>query len=499
MTYLVLGGGTAGLLAALALKKANADCHVHIYQSSEIGVIGVGEGTTYVITGFLHDFLDIPPGDFFSSVRPTWKLGIRYLWGARDHFNYTFTHQTNWKWHSLSRFNGFYCREDFTAADPCSALMDAGKVFARLENGDPLVERSAAYHLENAMLIRFLTDRCSKAGIQIHDDTLIHAKRGDKGIEWLEFERSGRQVADLYVDCSGFRGELIGKALAEPESDFRDALFCNRAVVGGWDRRSGESILPYTVAETMNAGWAWRIEHEERIHRGYVFCTDLMSEDAAVNELRNKNPQIGEVRAVAFPSGMRRRSWVENVVAIGNSAGFVEPLEATAIHVICEESRLLAGLLRDHEGLVSDSVKAYYNRRMGDLWLSIRDFLAVHYKFNTRLDTPFWRLCRNEIRLGDAEAVVDYYRAHGPNASTGNELLRRWDPFGVEGYFTMLIGMGIGWDENTPVLDEERRFFESKREEFRKLAANGYSSEDALELVHSQRWKWTEGYFGARG
>ena len=189
------------------------------------------------------------------------------------------------------------------------------------------------------------------------------------------------------MDASGFRAELLGRALEVPFKSYTDALFCNRAVIGGWTR-TDEIIKPYTLAETMDAGWAWQIEHETFLNHGYVYSSSFITDDAAREEFLRKNPKVSnEPRIVKFRSGRYETMWKGNVVGIGNASGFVEPLEASAIQVIILQSRTLA------------------------------DFLAVHYKFNTRLDTPFWQAARSDIPLGEGEGVVEFYRETAPAPS----------------------------------------------------------------------------------
>src|SRR6185295_11334759 len=194
---------------------------------------------------------------------------------------------------------------------------------------------------------------------------------------------------DFFIDASGFRSELLGRTLEEPFVSFASSLYCDRAIVGGWDR-TDEPILPYTTAETMDAGWCWQIEHEKWINRGYVYSSAFLRDEVAREELLRKNPKVeGEPRLVTFRSGRYQRLWVGNVVAVGNAAGFVEPLEATALQVICVEASTLTDSLLDSLSTPTPTLIQLYNEYNTRAWDDIRDFLAVHYKFNTRLDSPF--------------------------------------------------------------------------------------------------------------
>ena len=208
--------------------------------------------------------------------------------------------------------------------------MTHNQVFPRRPDGLPHITRDPAYHIENEHFVTFLEQYATKLGIQIMDDTVVEVKQNERGIAGLLLASGQTVAADLYVDSSGFRSVLLGKALGEPFRSFKASLFCERAVVGGW-QRSEEPIKPYTTAETMNAGWCWQIEHEHRINRGYVYSPDFISDDEAEQEFRAKNPKVGSTRIVKFVSGRYERAWVKNVVAIGNAGGFVEPLESTSL------------------------------------------------------------------------------------------------------------------------------------------------------------------------
>jgi hypothetical protein len=191
-------------------------------------------------------------------------------------------------------------------------------------------------------------------------------------------------AADFFVDASGFRSELVGRVLGEPQISYSKTLFCDRAIIGGWPR-TDEPIHPYTLCETMDSGWCWQIEHEHWINRGYVYCSRFLDDDSARAELLRKNPKIAnEPRLVKFPSFRLARNWVGNVVAIGNASGFVEPLEATALSAICVQVRTVAETLADSGGLPTPSMVGICNELNADAWDDIRDFLGIHYAFNTR-------------------------------------------------------------------------------------------------------------------
>src|SRR5206468_4394605 len=258
------------------------------------------------------------------------------------------------------------------------------------------------FHIENKKLVGWLENRCRDHGVGILDAT-VRAEKGGEGIDSLVTETGERITAELFVDASGFRSELLGRALGEPFRDYHDALFCDRAVIGGWPR-TNEPILPYTTAETMDAGWCWQIEHEHFINRGYVYSSKFISDNAALEEFLRKNAKVAtQPRVVKFRSGRCERSWVGNVVGVGNAVGFVEPLEATALQVICVEVSTLADSLLDSLCEPTPTLIRLYNDYNARAWDDIRDFLAVHYKFNTRVNSTFWQACRNDTALHSAQ------------------------------------------------------------------------------------------------
>lgn len=306
----VLGAGSAGLIAALTLKRRMPALGVRIVRDPSIGVIGVGEGSTPNFVKHLFDFLQIPRRTFYEKAKPTWKLGIRFLWGPRGRFDYTFDQQLDQSFVELKMPNGFFCRDSMENSSICSALMNQGKAFPRQQNQTPYIQSWYSFHVENEHLVEALEAECRTSGVEFVDGRMVRAERGEQGVQSILLE-DGRQIsADFFVDASGFRGELISGVLEEPFVSFEQTLFCDRAVVGGW-ARTDEPILPYTTAEQMDAGWCWQIEHEHHINRGYVFCSDMISDDDACEEFRRKNPKVPDSpRVVPFTAGQIGRAHV---------------------------------------------------------------------------------------------------------------------------------------------------------------------------------------------
>ncbi len=469
----ILGGGTAGFLAGLAFRQQLPELDVVIVRSKKMGVIGVGEGTIVSVVHFLHNFLGLDSKAFNRAVEPSIKLGIRYLWGERPFFNYTFTPQLSAPKPGLRLPTGYYCQDDFEFADMSSALMCHDKACLRTPSGEPALRGGFAYHLENEKFVEHLETLADDAGLTKIDDVVTGVERGPRGVKALQLESGDRVEGDFFIDCSGFRSELLGSTEGAEYVRFDDALLCDRAIVGGW-ARTNEPYHPFTTAETMDAGWSWQIEHDHAINRGYVFSSAFMSDDEAQAEFKRKNPALGSVRAVPFPAGAYRESWIGNVIALGNSAGFVEPLEATAIGMICDGVLNTVRVFEASGCRPMEAQRKQFNTMTFKNWTIIRDFLALHYKYNTRLNTPFWQAARADVALGDLGPLCEFYEAVGPDLSLLGPDLKR-DFFGADGYLAMLVGQGVPYERDATLTATEVDQWDSMREAIRLRARDGMS------------------------
>ena len=242
------------------------------------------------------------------------------------------------------------------------------------------------------------------------DAHLVDHRLADDGALASVQADDGREFAfDLFVDCTGFRSALLGGALGVGFKSYSSSLYTNAALAGPAPHNS--KVAPYTGCDTLDAGWCWSVPQLEEDRRGYVFSTDYLSVDAAEAEMRRHCPALGEVRLVRFAPGRRTAWWVQNVVAIGNSYGFVEPLQATALHMIVHEAVMLVKwirkgwpLNRDHESV---------NRQIAAIWDDICALIALHYKYNFRRNSAFWRQARSDVDLLALAPVIDEAIATG--------------------------------------------------------------------------------------
>ena len=498
-SVLIFGGGSAGFLAALTLKRRLPELPVTILRSKDIGIIGVGEGTTTTVGYHLHHYCNLDVATFYRLVEPQWKIGIRFEWGPRPYFNYVFGYELDTIYPPLPRGTGYYLdgEEAFETAGLQSRLMHENKIWLRRPDGRPqLCASEWTYHLENEKLVAYFETVAGHLGIPIIEGTATEVLQNDHGISSVKLESGEVLTADLYLDCSGFRSELLGKALGEPFHSYRDSLFCDRAVIGGWSREE-EPIKPYTTAETMSSGWCWQIEHEYHINRGYVFASAFASDTEAETEFRTKNPKVQSTRIVPFRAGRYERLWVKNVVAIGNAAGFVEPLEASALSAICMQCQALAEVLADANFQPRASTISNFNRHLNRSFDTIRTFLALHYRFNRRLDTPFWRECLEKVELHEAARFVEFYRENGPSVLWRRLLLDTNDAreFGTEGHLAMLVGMGVPYDSAYRPSAEERLQWQRIQQKITERVRDAFTVPQALQMIRAPGWKWPDKFY----
>ena len=436
----VLGGGTAGYLAALALRRKLPDLKVTVIESPNVPVIGVGEATTPLLPAFLHGTLGLDIFDFFEEVRPTFKLGIRFLWGkpAPYAFNYPFAAGLLEDAMAHDGSPNGYCLP--------SLLMSAGRgPLIRLEDGGlAWTPEPFAYHVDNRRLVTYLRKAAEIAGIyrrQLHIVSAELEERGDPDGATVAALITGdgeRLAYDFFIDASGFSSLLLRKELGSPFHSFSSSLPTDSALV--FETPRGGPLAPYTSAETLDAGWAWSLPQREKDHRGYVFSSAHVSPQEAHDEIRRRFPDLQEPRLLRFRCGRQALAFKANVFALGNAYGFVEPLESTALHMVVVALHLL---LRQFPAAPWEPAnRRRLNEHLGGFWDQLRDFLALHFRFNTRLDTPFWRDCRSLVDLGGGEEALAFYRQRG-NLSSSPHLYRFDSLWGDFGRDLILRGQGV--------------------------------------------------------
>lgn len=458
-------------MAALACKRRFPQLQVEVVHSPDIPVIGVGESTTPAIPRFLHEDLRIDRGEFFRAVEPSWKLGLKLEWGPPEvpHFYYPFDVHLNRHVPGSQHSVGYHMLADPDDASLFTALMERNKAPCAIRNGQVQFDQRAAYHIKNELYISYLQKKSEQAGCSVTAAEVRGVNRDEQGnIASLRLADGRDLAADFFIDSTGYRSLLLGKTLEEKYVSYSQSLFCDTAVVGSWKR--SDEILPYTTCTTMNHGWCWRIDFHDIVTRGYVHSSAFCTPEEAMREMKEKNPKLpDDLRALKFPSGRYENFWVKNVAAIGNAAGFVEPTEATALHAATEQIHFLLSGLNDGGLRIVPAIRDLENQRFRRVWDDIRDFLAIHYRFNRKLDTPFWRHCREAVDIAGAAPIVDYYRQAGPSGLS-TALLDGMSIFNFNGYMSILLGQQLPTEAYVPQTANDKAAWNSIRDLIRAEA-----------------------------
>lgn len=484
---LILGGGTAGYFTALAFRKQRPDLRITLVESSRIPVIGVGEATTPVILPFIHHVLGISPSEFYEKVKPSWKLGIKFDWGKKNRDAFYNPFGIN----NLLEAYGFNHSLDYATLG--TSLMMSGKgLFALNDEGrhqSLLDQVGYAYHLENKHLIAFLKEKLLESGVQWIDRQVMDVNLNEEGeVKSLVTDHNENIEADFFVDCTGFKSILLEKTMGSEFISYEKSLFTDRAITGKFSDQGKPD--PYTLAQTMKHGWNWQIPVHGENHRGYVYSSDHCTAEEAQAEMHAQHPEIQEFHAIKFRSGRHKEFWKKNVVAIGNAYGFVEPLESTGLHMIIESVQALIRNMPVSKKSENTAIKQFLNEKIGSQWDYIKGFLAIHYKYNEKVDSEFWKRCQHETDVSEVQELLDIYREWGPLTAIEEqdpELLRPFvfdRIFGTHGFDYMLMGQGLPYGNRFKFNKSESDYL-AKREHWIKLTRRALSNEKALQFAYT--------------
>jgi tryptophan halogenase len=406
---LIVGGGTAGWLTAAFLARtlgaaSGQGVRITLVESSEIGIIGVGEGTFPSLKGTLAT-VGIDEARFLRDSTATFKQGIKFVNWVRpggeagtDHYFHPFSLPSQkpggpellpyWLLGAAGPGVAFA-----QAATLQKRVADASHGPKRVSDADFLGPLNYAYHFDAARFATLLCEHARSLGVS---HVLANVERveldEDGAIAAVVTRERGPLTADLYIDCTGFRAALIGAALASPFRNINDILFVDRAVAMQVPYpRADHPIASYTISTAQEAGWTWDIGLQRRRGIGYVYSSRYTDDARAEQVLRS---YIGPAceglnpRLLKLNVGYRETQWVKNCVAVGLSAGFLEPLESSGIGLI-ETAAYLIGYLFPFNGDLAPAARLF-NQLMRGRFERIVDFVKMHYCLTQRTDTPFW-------------------------------------------------------------------------------------------------------------
>jgi tryptophan halogenase len=439
-SIVIAGGGTAGWMCAAALARVlGPRLTITLVESTEIGIVGVGEATIPAIAQF-NKLVKIDENDFLRHTQGTFKLGIEFVdWFDKGH---AYMHAFG----PVGRDLAYIPFHHYWLKDSAGSLWDYSfnwlatqqARFAPVERiaDTPLGGLMWAYHFDASLYAAYLARLAQAQGVRRLDGKISEVLQAPDGdVRALRLD-DGRQVeADFFVDCTGFRGLLIEQTLKAGYEDWSGWLPCDRAMAVPSARTS--PLLPYTRSTALEAGWQWRIPLQHRTGNGHVYCSAHTSDERA-RELLLANLEgepLAEPRPLRFTTGRRRKFWDRNVVCMGLSSGFLEPLESTSIHLIQVAIQRLI-LLFPHHGDYEER-RREFNRSAAAEYEYIRDFIILHYYANNRRGEPFWDACRNMSIPDSLRHRVELFR------ETAGIFCSHEDLFQINSWLQVLWGQGV--------------------------------------------------------
>ncbi len=411
----IAGGGTAGWMAAnlFAKKWQHLPIDIELVESPDIGIIGVGEGSTPNLKRFFQ-ILELDESEWMDKCNATYKLNISFHdWSPQSNISF-YSHPFSSQVDTFT-FNAFNvnCRTRRLGLDtkvtPADFFINSVLAEQRRLPHQPdhfPFEIEYGYHFDSYLLGEFLAKNAVKLGVKRHQKTIDEVKQNSDGnIASLVFSDNSSLEADFFIDCTGFRALLIGKTLNTEFESFAENLFNDSAVV--FPTKAFEQPPLETKATALSAGWAWQIPLQNRTGNGYVYSSRYISEQQAESELRKHLglDENAQARHLKMRVGQRKQHWNKNCVALGLAQGFIEPLEATALHLVQATCEYFADDVIQN---FSESARqtgfcaqgqTRFNHFIHDKFERVRDYIVAHYKLNTRNDSQYWVDNRNNDKL----------------------------------------------------------------------------------------------------
>lgn len=453
---LIVGGGTAGWMTAAFLSQAlGKHITIELIESDEISTVGVGEATIPPINNF-NSALGLDSDEFVKATQASFKLGIEFRnWGALgDRYLHGFgsighaTGIVDFHHYWLKMFQAG--RVDRIDDYSINLLACEQNKFMRATDeypNSPLKDIVHAFHFDAGLYAKYLRGYAERHGVRRSEGRILAVQQHPESgfVTSVTMVNGAVHAADLFVDCSGFSGLLIEQTLHTGFDDWSHWLPCDRALAVPC--ASVAPLTPYTRSTAHAAGWQWRIPLQHRIGNGHVYCSRYISDDEAASVLLGNldGAALAEPRALKFVTGKRKRFWNRNVVAIGLSSGFMEPLESTSIHLIQKGVSRLVALFPDR-GFSQVDIDEF-NRQSLLEFEQVRDFIVLHYHATGRDDSAFWNDCRTMPIPDSLRRKIELFRSNGRIYRDSNEL------FAETSWFEVMLGQGIHPRGYHPLVD----------------------------------------------
>ncbi len=496
---LVVGGGTAGWLTAAVVaahhkSQGPGGLQVTLVESSDIPTIGVGEGTWPTMKNTLQQ-TGIKERDLFRHCHAGFKQGgkfINWVHGTGDYYYHPFTVPLGYGRLDLapyiSEIENYALESNFQ-----QPVCEAGLAPRTMAEAEYQGQCNYAYHVDAGALAELLKQHCKTVlGVEhIVDRVQETVLTADGSIESITLARQGRLAADLFVDCTGFASLLLGQQLGVPFVAQDDVLFNDAALVMQVPYESDDSPMAcHTIATAQNAGWIWDIGLTHRRGVGHVYSGSYLGDDEAETRLRGYVGQAAEgldARKISFRSGHRAEFWNKNCVAVGLSAGFVEPLEATAIMLVELSARYIAENLPPYREVMPITARRF-NQQMDYRWRRIIDFLKLHYTLTKRAE-PYWQEHKNRATIPDSlQEDLAMWRCRGPVRGDFDSAI---ELFPAASYQYIVYGMGC-----KPDFQQQAYLYREQQQADRIMQRNRQLTQQLLQTLPPHR-KYIEQWLAA--
>jgi tryptophan halogenase len=453
LDIVIAGGGTAGWVAAATLARFVGNrASITLVESDEIGTVGVGEATIPQIHNLIIG-LGLDQADFVRLTNATFKLGIEFAGWTGEGQSYMHSFGQTGRQVGLIPFRQLWLRgrsqgvaQEFGEYAFNITAARLGRMATNAAS-TTIPELAYAYHFDASLFARMLRDYAEERGVRRVEGMIVDVERdGESGdIAALTLNGERRVPGTFFIDCTGFRSLLLGKTLGVPYLDWSQWLPCDSALAVACE--SSEAFRPYTQALARRAGWQWRIPLQHRTGNGHVYCSKFMSDEEAASILLANldGAPVADPRPIRFTSGRRELFWSHNCLALGLSAGFMEPLESTSIHLVQSALGRLLNLLPGDLSR-TQSARDYFNRLSSTEWERVRDFITLHYFANDR-EGEFWELCRNMELPDTLLEKITLFREAGLVIREDEEL------FLDDSWGQVMIGQGIMPESWSPLAD----------------------------------------------
>lgn len=491
----ILGGGTAGWITASALinRWAERDVDVTLVESPAIGTVGVGEGSTPRLKKFFDD-IGVDESEWMPSCNATYKNGISFVnWSTKPGFEryfHPFVSQVDKFTTTAFFFNTLARRQGVNVhAHPdrfsLTACLSENRQGPKPNENFPFVN-DYGYHFDAHLVGEYLKELAKAQGVKHLQARVTDVNQEPDGdITSLSIEDGEPLEADFFVDCSGFRGALIQQALGVPFRSFAENLFNDSAVV--LPTEQVDNIGAQTVSTALQYGWAWEIPLTHRIGNGYVYSSAFCSPDQAETELRGVLGLLDsdtEARHLKMKVGRVESHWYKNCLAVGLSQGFIEPLEATALNLVCNTVYRFMDTI-EADGGFSGSGRNTFNERVNDSFEAVRDYIVAHYVLNTRQDTEYWVQNARNTNMSDTLQQILRIWTSGQNLSQEIEGQQIRSAYTPRSWYCLLAGYGY-YPDIRQVPEEEQivdRVDMTDVDEFvRRCALNFRSQNEQLQF-----------------